>query len=176
MRFSPGAGSRDDYQIAFNVPTYRVAHPQIVFELRRARRYEHPLAVVLLTLRALPRPGVGAGGSAPPAAAVTPAMYGLLGAYLRNSLRETDILTGLPESLAFATVLPCVDRAGAEHAVERFREGFRECAGFDLRAGLASYPDDGLTIEDVLEQAWESWRQAVVPEITLTPEPRYSHG
>lgn len=176
MRFPPGAGSRDDYHMAFNVPTYRVAHPQIVFELRRARRYEHPLAVVLLTLRALPKPGAAAAKSPPPAAEVTPAIYGLLGAYLRNSLRETDILTGVPESLAFATILPCVSRTGAEQAVERFREGFRECAGFDLRAGVAAFPDDGLTIEDVLERAWASWRQAVVPDHALTSEPRYSHG
>lgn len=180
MRFSPVPTSRSSYGAAFNVPTYRAVQTQLVIELRRARRYEHPLGVVMLSLQ-IPvgvrgARGGGGRGMASTLREVTPAAYGLLGAYLRNTLRETDILTGMPESLAFATFLPGVERRGAEQALERFHDGFLACAGFDVRGGVAAFPDDGLTIEDVLERASDAWRQACRREIAAATEHRYSHG
>jgi len=178
MRFSPVSTSRNGYADAFSVPTYREVQAQLVVELRRARRYEYPLGVAAISLLTPARArGERANGSAPGSQhEVTPAVYGLLGAYLRNMLRETDILTGVPESLAFATFLPGVDRQGAGKALDRFRDGFRECAGFDLRGGVAAFPDDGLTIEDVLDRACDAWRQARRRESADLPEARYSRG
>jgi hypothetical protein len=178
MRFSPVSTSRSSYGEAFNVPTYREVQAQLVVELRRARRYEYPLGVAALSLQPpLRARGERASGSAPGSLhEVTPAVYGLLGAYLRNLLRETDILTGVPESLAYATFLPGVDREGAGKALERFRDGFRECSGFDLRGGVAAFPDDGLTIEDVLDRACDAWRQARRRDSADLPEARYSRG
>jgi hypothetical protein len=178
MRFSPVPPSRNDYGDTFHVPTYRAAQPQLVVELRRARRYEYPLGVVMLSLAAPVRAsGAKVNGSASSShAEITPALYGLLGAFLRNTLRETDILTGVPEALAFATFLPSVDRRGAELALDRFRDGFLGCAGFDLRGGVAAFPGDGLTIENILECACDAWRRACGLDGAPLPEARYSHG
>jgi hypothetical protein len=178
MRFPPVPTSRNSYGAAFNVPTYRAVQSQLVVELRRARRYEHPLGVEMLSLQIpVAVRGMKEGrvvASSP--LEVTPAAYGLLGAYLRNTLRETDILTGMPESLAFATFLPGVERQGAEQALERFHNGFLACAGFDVRGGVAAFPLDGLTIEDVLERASDAWRTACRQEIAASATTRYSHG
>ena len=178
MRFSREPASQNGYGGAFTVPTYRALQPQVMLELRRARRYEHPLGVAVLSLQPPPLArGARADGSlSVRKIEVTPAVYGLLGAYLRNTLRETDILTGLPEALAFATFLPGVDRDGARQALERMRCGFLECAAFAICGGTAAFPDDGLTIEDVLDRAREAWRQALSPELPNSMEPRYSHG
>jgi hypothetical protein len=173
---------RSRYGDAFTVPTYRTMQPQLVLELRRARRYEHPMGVVMLSLpiadRTRTEPAAGAATSSPVDTAL--AVYGLLGAFLRNTLRETDILTGVPESLAFATFLPGVDRQGAGRALDRFHAAFLDFTGYDLRAGAAAFPDDGLTIEDVLDRACEHWRQAcrrdLPPVVTPTRTVRYSHG
>jgi len=178
MRFSPLPPSLANIGEAFNVPTYREVQSRLVLELRRARRYEYPLGVVTLGLRvpARARGDKSNGSVSKSVVEITPAVYGLLGAYLRNTLRETDILTALPEALAFATFLPGVDRKGAEQALLRFGGGFLDCAGFDLQGGVAAFPGDGLTIEDVLENSCVAWRQAHRPNISLSPEPKYSHG
>lgn len=178
MRFSPLSPSLANLGETFNVPTYRELQSRLVLELRRARRYEYPLGVVTLGLRSPARIRVEkSNGSAPKSLVeITPSVYGMLGAYLRNTLRETDILSALPEVLAFATFLPGVDRKGAEQALLRFGAGFLGCAGFDLHGGAAAFPLDGLTIEDVLGHACEAWRQAHRPNISLSSKPEYLHG
>lgn len=162
---------------AFSVPTYREVQPALILELRRARRYEQPLGLVLVGLRA-PDPERRtrtAGGVQPVDGSVTPTVYGLLGSFLRNALRESDILCALPEALAFATILPGTDRGGAEQALERFGEGFRECAGFPLQGGVAAFPRDGITLEDVMDQAGQSWRSNGRGTTTHRSEARYAH-
>lgn len=180
MLFSLGLTSRSRHGDAFRVPTYREVLPQLVVELRRARRYEQPLAVVILGLHTSTRPPsrkANRNGRAPDAGGeLVLAAYGLLGAYLRNSLRETDILTGVPESLAFAAFLPGVERLGAEQAIGRLREGFPGAAGFDVTGGGAAFPTDGLTIEDVLESASAAWREATQRSIAPLLNARGSHG
>jgi hypothetical protein len=178
MRFSPvPAPDAVGPAHAFPVPAYREVQPLLVIELRRARRYDRALSVALLSLEA---PARARGGAAPPAplAGLAPAVYGLLGSYLRNALRETDILTAAPESLAFAVFLPETDRGGAERALERFRAGFLVAAGYPLRGGVAAFPGDGLTIEDVLDRACEAWHDASRAEDDgdALAEARQSHG
>lgn len=155
---------------AHHVPTYREMQAPLVAELRRARRYEYPLSVV--TLGPFPMHG-GAGGDAPHG----PALYGLLGDYLRNTLRESDVLAGLPEHLGYALVLPGVPGEGAGLALHRVQAGFVDCAGVELRGGVAVFPADGLTLDDLLDCACAAWRRSCLqPEAGRQPEARRSHG
>lgn len=183
MRFSPVPSAAHLHPF-LDVPAYREVQPQLVMEMRRARRYEHPLGITMLSLE---RPVVpareraalaaGSGEVARAIVDVTPAVYGLLGAYLRNTLRETDILTAAPETLAFATFLPATDRSGAERALARYREGFLDCAGYAIRGGVAVFPGDGLTIEDLLDRARQAWQQqAPHPTPQAAPHPTPHHG
>lgn len=180
MRFSPVPTSARAGRIHpfLSVPAYREVQPQLIIELRRARRYEHPLGVTMVSLLAPARPRDERTRGALPAPGpdVTPAVYSLLGSYLRNTLRETDILTAAPESLAFATFLPGTDRQGTEQALLRFQNGFLECAGYAIHGGAAAFPGDGMTIEDVLDRACAAWRQSGTPALPALPDRRYSHG
>lgn len=168
----PGAPPAPD------VRPYRAVYPQLVAELRRARRYEHCFAVVVLSATA---PAIGGGSSTPGSAALmpvgfTPTLYFLLGGVLRNTLRETDILTAAPESLAYALFLAETDRERAAQAVRRLRERFRECAGADLRTGCAEFPRDGLTIDDLVDGAWRAWQHASDHDAAPRVAPEASHG
>ena len=153
-------------QPVFEVPSFRQALPQISAELRRARRFEHPLAVVVIGARDLPGARVAAdGGAAVAPAPLSPAdstsRFLLLGSYLRNTIRETDLLTAAPESLAYAVFLIETSRQGAELAIARYRAGFEGCAAAELRVGCAEFPHDGLMAEDLLERASRAWDQDV---------------
>lgn len=169
---------------ALPVPAYREIQAQLVSELRRARRYERAMSVALVSLRApADARGERAGGASPaPLGEMTPAVYSLLGSYLRNTLRETDILAAAPEALAFTVFLPETDHLGAAQALGRFRSGFLDCAGVSIQGGVAAYPRDGLTIEDVLDRACEAWGEscrhaaAAAPAAPPAPEARRSHG
>lgn len=180
MRLSPVPTSARAVRLHpfLNVPSYREVQSQLVSELRRARRYEHPLGVTMLGLRVPARTLEERrnGRPSPLEIDVMPAVYSLLGSYLRNTLRETDILTAAPESLAFATFLPATDRHGTEQALHRFRAGFQECTGYSIDGGVAAFPGDGMTIEDVLDRAYEGWRQSSNQTLPQLGERRYSHG
>lgn len=180
LRFSPVRGIGAGFDSSFNAPTYRASQPQLHFELRRARRYEHPFGVVVMSSALPSGPGASSGNgvvrSDPAASRSVPGVYGLLGAFLRNTLRETDILTCMPESLTFAAFLPGVGQVGAEQMLERCRDGFMDCAGFDLRGGVAAFPEDGLTVEDILDLASSAWRQACRADIAGGPIRRISRA
>jgi hypothetical protein len=142
---------------ALSIPVFRQVHPRLAFELRRARRYEHPLSVIIL------RPHghgdghiVGSHGGMPaiaPQREREPLSYLLLGSYLRNNLRETDLLVSAPERLLFAAFLPETDEQGARMAVRRLIRGLSQFGAFGVRAGVAEFPRDALTVEDLFEHA-----------------------
>lgn len=175
MRFPPvpSAARAGRLHPFLDVPAYREAQPQLVLELRRARRYEHPLAVAVLSLEGCP-PNGRSRAHARTLTDAMPALYGLLGSFLRNSVRETDILTAAPEALAFATFLPNTDGDGAARAIQRFGAGFLDCAGHGLRGGVSAFPGDGLTIEDLLDRACDAWRGEAVPAAAALGTPAHS--
>src|SRR5918996_41986 len=151
------------------MPTYNELRPIIDAEVRRCRRYERPLTVVVLA------PQIAAGtnghggngahaenGNGKSKGAGAPDLWGafsmqlgflLLGSILRGTLRETDIVAYGAEKHHFVLLLPEVDATGA------------------LGAVIASYPKHGLTVDDLIEHARSSW-SAVPAEITSTTLPR----
>ena len=147
---------------ALEVPTFRQMLPQLAVELRRARRFERPLAVVVLSpeLETLSeRSTTRIKGSARPAN-WNLTQYLLLGSFLRNATREIDVITAVPESLLYASLLPETTREGAMGAIARLRQGFLECGGVGLRSGIAEFPLDGFTIEDLYDSAFLHWKAA----------------
>ncbi len=142
---------------SLDIPPLRVVMPQFLAELRRARRYEHTLALVALhAVEGAPEPhGGGAAARRDGAGAWERArvLYLLLGYVLRNTLRETDILGAAPESLEYLVLLAETDEPRALAAVERIRERCTESLGASVRSGLAVFPADGFTVEDLLARA-----------------------
>lgn len=127
--------------------TFRAA---VARELRRARRYEGKVAVVLFDLD---------GFAAIDAALPPPAADALLhqaAELLREQVREVD-LAARPGEDELALLLPGADRSAAWSVAERFRtlleRRFAGAPGLTLSGGVACYPDDARSPELLLERA-----------------------
>lgn len=157
---------------AAGVPTYRQSIPAIAAELRRCRRYERPLAVLTVALEGpnLPRAAdapvaVGAGRESarpPETAAVVSAplqsgldavLFLLLGTLLRDVTRESDIVTYAAEEHVYALFLTEAGVATAMQAARRLARALHGRAAVRIRAGIAEFPGNGLTVESLFDHA-----------------------
>lgn len=154
-----------------SILTLQELRPALEGELRRSRRYERPLALLTLvpdiaaaTSIGSPVPGNGNGrghgddsgnGRHPIAAApyATQLRFLLLGSILCGTLRESDIVGYVAERHEFCALLPECDAAAATRMVQRLHRIYFERTGDGVRAGIARFPEDGLTLDDLLAQA-----------------------
>jgi hypothetical protein len=156
-----GGGPDDEYHeearlgVDFlGIPTYRQSLRVLHAELRRARRYQHPLSVAVLS-------PAGVTLEAPRVELVrAPHLsFYLLGSLLRDVLRETDVATYAAEHHLFAVFMLETREAEALRAVDRLRGLFHGRTGARVRAGIAEFPRDGLTMEDVFAAARLAWEE-----------------
>lgn len=77
----------------------------------------------------------------------------LLGSILCGTLRESDIVGYVAERHEFCALLPECDAVAARRMVERLHRIYFSRTGDGVRAGIALFPDDGLTLDDLLAQA-----------------------
>ena len=116
---------------ASGVLAFRSALPTLTAELERARRYARPLALVLFS--------------------VEDNLALFLAPVLREVLRETDVVTATAGGRCLV-VMPETGDEDAKRAIERIRE---ICV--NLRAGVAMFPRDGWTLEDLIANAQGHW-------------------
>lgn len=160
--------------------TFQELRPALEGELRRARRYERPLAMLIAVpdvsrsaspdqTRGLPGNGASAHGRlhhepAPAAMSATTgatpmAAYGaqlrflLLGSILCGTLRESDIVAYLAERHEFCAMLPECGGFAAAATIARLHRLYASRTGEGIRAGVAVFPDDGLTLDDLVTHA-----------------------
>jgi hypothetical protein len=157
---------------ALDIPVYRQILPRAAVELRRARRYEQPLCVVLLS----PHGFLVEGAQADMFPRSVPLLYALLGSFLRNSLRETDLLAAVPEDLSYALFLPQTGEVEAQAAIHRLDGAFHRMATTRLHHGIAVFPRNGLTLEDLFMVARRSWHPSVSELLNPTLTHEASHG
>lgn len=116
---------------------------RLAAEVERAERYEHAIALLVVDVDRFAEVA-GADGDT---------LLSAIAERLSNLLRRVDILarTGSDE---FAALLPETPPRGARIAAERVRDGICRDAFGDVAVtvsvGLAVYPADGATAEDVL--------------------------
>lgn len=144
------------------IPAYRQALRGLRAELRRARRYGHALSVAALS------PAGEAPGAAPAGERVRAphVSFYLLGSLLRDVLRETDMTTYAAEHHLYAVFMLETREEEARRAVDRLGGLFLGRTGAPVRSGIAEYPRDGLTVEDVFAAAhreWGQWPAAAAP-------------
>lgn len=141
----------------------------LVGEFTRARRYEQILTIVVVSAvqhdeaagQKSATNGNGADG---------PDVLPLLAAVgLREALRESDVLCYRPAEGRFVLGLPQSGGEEARQAMDRVGELFHKRLHIDLMAGAASFPADGLTLED-LENTASERAEAVGPE-ARSPDP-----
>jgi hypothetical protein len=128
-------------------------------ELDRARRYNHCLSVVVLS--ASPITDVnerqnGAPATIDGAALETslPQVVSLLAAgVLRDVVRKSDIVCYWPSENRFVLALAESDVHSGRKAMRRIEELFRSRLRLNVHAGLARFPDDGLTLDALVTRA-----------------------
>lgn len=174
------------------IPTFQELRPAIEGELRRSRRYERPLAVLVVTAdvsvgsarkgtNGAGHHGNGANGagvsngagvrhdeesdarsypppSAPIASVEQPLHWAqlrvqLLGSVLCGTLRESDIVGYAVDVNEFVALLPECDDPAARRTLVRLDALYFDRIGIGLRAGLAVFPRDGLTLDDLVVHA-----------------------
>ncbi len=153
------------------IPAFRRPDPRLAFELGRARRYQRPLAVVVLSLGddqvqeqvgRLIRAGGNGNGDAflQLITCAKPLVSFLLGSILREALREGDVVSYDAVSDRYAILLTEVNNSQARQAVERLDDLLYKRTFVHFRAGIAEFPSDGLTLEDLVSHAQTAgWHQ-----------------
>lgn len=115
-------------------------------ELERARRYERGLSVVVLAIE--PLSGTESEPSTPPQ------MVSLLAAAgLRGMVRQTDVLCYQPAQDRFVMGLTECTAEEAGQTVARISQLVRERLRLGIRAGIAQFPDDALTLAELVTAA-----------------------
>jgi GGDEF domain-containing protein len=123
------------------LPTFHELRPQFERELRRARRYERPLSILVFALNAVE----------PIHVAQLRVLH--LGALLRDTMRESDLVAFAAESQEFVAVLPETDQVAAEKSARRIHRILLNRMPNALRVAVAAYPQSGFTLEDLVERA-----------------------
>lgn len=192
------------------LPTYHELRPLLEREIRRCRRYERPLTLLVVGLQRLTARngtdpdrkhaangvtgsgtngkdtsptfakgkqadvhdananggmnGKSANGHAKagplvPSSLTAQLGFLLLGSLLRGTVRETDIVAYAPEGHHFVVALPESEMAAGELAIARLNDLCFERTSLVLRVGIACFPADGLSLDDLVEHARHAWRE-----------------
>ena len=116
-------------------------------EVKRARRYQNFLCVLLLSLRHCSHEGNGGGFQS---------CHQILSHLLEVEVRETDII-GSMEKDQLAVLLPYADVSAGGHAKSRFEGTLKYCdfasKGYEVVVHQISFPADGTDICDLIEKA-----------------------
>jgi len=154
------------------IPSFRRSHARLESELARVRRYDHPLAVMVVR--------VLSDDSGTPARVFTGSderkraqhmrrIVSLhMGAILYDCLRSSDLPMWDTERDQYIVVLPECDRYHAELARDRMQRLVPLHLGAVAAVGVAEFPHDGLALEDLVSKAEE--RCESQPEDRVVPE------
>lgn len=148
---------------ATGIPLYRRAHLQLAEELARARRYQHPLTVLVVSLAsdepvALARHGLTAGGNGSSASSMQHMLFfqltfSLVGSPVRQALRESDILTYDAANHQYVILLTESTTSQALQAARRLQTLLYQQTHIQVRVRVAEFPTDGLTMEELVNSA-----------------------
>jgi hypothetical protein len=129
-------------------------------ELDRARRYERALSVAVLStipLLEVNGHGPGANGNRAHGAVLEtrlPQVLSLLAAgVLTDIVRGSDVVCYRPSEDLFVLALAESDIEAAKRALFRIGDLFKGRLNLGFRAGLARFPEDGLTLDDLVAKA-----------------------
>jgi len=134
---------------AANVPTFRNSMRRFKGELTRARRYQRPLTVACVSPQNLDQT------SQPGMLAETGSFiqYPLLGCMLQNSVRESDAVAFDATTCDYIILFAEADKQQASRCLARVHNIVSNNTDTRIRAGLATFPADGYTLEDLVRVA-----------------------
>lgn len=160
---------------ATDVPLLHRAHPRLAQQLAHARRYERPLTAVVWSLEkeALAEghthwpPPLGDSGSLTSQQHCIPAtlfQFFLVGSLLRAAMRESDLITYDVIQDHYVVLFPELIKPQALRAVRRLSGLLYQRTHLRMRAGLAAFPVDGLTLEVLIKKARTASTQQLAGE------------
>jgi len=81
---------------------------------------------------------------------------------IKDSLRSTDVISPVEEDFVFL-FFPETGKQNAEKVIQRLKE----ILGDQIICGMASYPDDGKTKQELFERLVEIMNEKLIPVIDL---------
>ena len=84
---------------------------------------------------------------------VTRYLNSSLAQLLTREARRTDLIMDPEDENGFIMLCPETNSAGSEILAARLEETVREELGVNIKCGYASFPDEALTFEDLLQKA-----------------------
>jgi GGDEF domain-containing protein len=137
------------------IPRYRRSLHRMTAELERARRYGNSLAIAVLSidqeqLKQKKRHLLAVTENTEIASYF---FFSLISALLRDNLRACDLLTYDVTNDYYVVLMPETSATLAEQGVIRVNELIADRVKITLRSGVAEFPADGLTIEDLVSHA-----------------------
>lgn len=85
--------------------------------------------------------------------------FGLCGIIFYDSLREIDIISYDAINNQFLIFLPETDKQNASIMVDRIKKNIRESINNKLSIGIAEFPIDGLTIDELVHSSMSDFRK-----------------
>jgi hypothetical protein len=145
-----------------DIPTYRSALPLLSAEIARVRRNERSLAVLVLeAVNGQPsdsKNGLlfdGGNGHASARLSRQPMAFvaALMGAIVREALRECDIVTYDAIANHYVILLPDSDEEKARQAARRLGDLIISRVEVGIKVGIAVFPRDGLLLQALVKRA-----------------------
>lgn len=130
----------------------------LMAELGRARRYEHDLSIVVLSTAPLsdaePQSDRLSGNGGSTIETHLPQVVALItAAALREVLRESDVVHYQPSQNRFILALAESGGEEARGALRRIQAFCRSHLRLEVQAGASRFPEDGLTLDDLVRVA-----------------------
>jgi hypothetical protein len=175
-RFLPGflqpRSGVEAWQPGSGIRSYREMRPEFERELRRARRYERPLSVLVLVMEHVGtldtnRVGAPAGGDAAAPQRADPSLRRQarlhLTRILPGMLRESDIAC-MADVGEFVLMLPEVTSADTRRIASRIVEELGRTFSASVQFAAVDYPTSGLTVDQLVDSALQTLRGTPVAE------------
>jgi hypothetical protein len=145
-------------------------------ELTRARRYECSLSIIVLSTTPLvggkPAHDDDTGGGSSTIETHLPQIVSLISAQaLCEMLRESDVVHYQSAGDRFVLGLLEAGNEESREALGRIRASFRTRLSLEVHAGVAVFPQDGLTLEDLINVAADRVISAPAVLVPEGPQP-----
>jgi GGDEF domain-containing protein len=130
------------------------AEESIKNELLRSRRHNRPLSVLIVEMEGLtPKKIIEQGSTNAQQLMMNRFLLASLGQELAKVVRRTDLILEPDEQNGFILLCPETTSAGARLLASRIQEIAQMELSITVQCGTASFPDDAVTVEDLLQKA-----------------------
>lgn len=141
---------------AMAIPVHGRSVSYLAEELERARRYHRTLTVAVARVRDRALTGNGKGAHAQRLFSSALVTYLVLACLVRRMLRASDAISYDSTLNGCVLLMIEIDRTQAVRCLERIQKLIYDRAELELSVGIAQFPADGYTLEELIKTAQNS--------------------